>query len=361
MSQKRRITKKEKRRIRRKRVMAVFHIVLVLAVVFTAVGAIYAGRGLDIAEPASGKETRVGAESLSINDENHQRKPNVYNILVYGRDKVAYNSDTIIVVNLDAANKKINILHVPRDTVYIDDNGRSHKINYAYSSGQREGLMKEIQQLLGIRIDKYVNISTDGFRAVVDAVGGVEMDVPEDMHYIDPYQDLVIDIKAGHQVLNGEKAEGFVRYRSGYADADLGRIKAQKQFMAEFIKTLLKPSNITRLSEIAQTAFDYIGTDLTRDELIYIALQGASIGLSDATFYTIPGENYGANFAMYREEAAELMNNCFNVYTTPITPDDLETMDFKRQSEKSVTDYEGTTAAEYSGEEPENNAEDDSN
>jgi len=351
MQQRRKMSKKERRNIRRKRIKAVFHVILVLVVVFTAVGAIYSGRGLNVdIDNGDDKHGKSGVSSLSINDESSSRKPNVYNLLVYGRDKVAYNSDTIMVVNFDAANKKVSILHIPRDTVYIDDEGRSHKINYAYSSGQREGLIKEVEQLLGINIDKYVNVSTDGFRKIVDEIGGVEIDVPQDMYYEDPYQDLVIDIKAGPQVLDGAKAEGFVRFRSGYADADLGRIKAQKLFITEFINTLLKPENITRLPELTRTAFEYILTDLTVDELIYLALQASTMGLSDVTFYTVPGENYGANFAMYRNETADLMNNHFNVYTDPILPEDLETMDFEHMAAASITDHEGTTAAEYAGE-----------
>lgn len=348
-----RATAKEKRRHARKRVSAVFNIIIVIAIVISAVVAITAGRGLNITstpEPDN-TDTSPGTQ-IFIDDASADRKPGVYNILVYGRDKVNRNSDTIMVVNLDATSGKINILHVPRDTVYIDDSGRQHKINYVYATEGREGLKKELQQLLGIRIDKYCSITTDAFRELVDEIGGVEVDVAQDMQYEDPYQDLVIDIKAGRQVLNGEKAEGFVRFRSGYADADLGRIKAQKQFIAAFIKTLLKPSNIVNISDIAQIAFDQIDTDLERGEFLYLALQGATIGLSDATFYTIPGENYGANFAMYRDEAAELMNNCFNVYTTPITADDLETLDFTHQLTESVTDYQGTTAQEYDSQTP---------
>ncbi len=342
---------RDKRRHARKRVTAVFNVIIVLAIVISAIAAISAGRGLNVTTPEAPVQIDEGDPArIAIDDASANRKPGVYNILVYGRDKVAMNSDTIMVANLDATSGKINILHVPRDTVYLDDNRRQHKINYVYATKGREGLITELQQLLGIHIDKYVSITTDAFRDVVDAIGGVEVDVPQDMQYEDPYQDLVIDIKAGRQVLNGEKAEGFVRFRSGYADADLGRIKAQKQFIAAFIKTVLKPSNIVNISDIAQIAFDQIDTDLERGEFLYLALQCATIGLSDATFYTIPGENYGANFAMYRDEAAALMNDCFNVYTTPIEPDDLETLDFKHQLQESVTDYQGTTAQQYENE-----------
>ncbi|MBQ3378532.1 MAG: LCP family protein [Clostridia bacterium] len=342
---------RDKRRHARKRVTAVFNVIIVLAIVISAIAAISAGRGLNITTPEGPVQVDEGDPArISIDDASANRKPGVYNILVYGRDKVAMNSDTIMVVNLDATSGKINILHVPRDTVYLDDNNRQHKINYVYATKGREGLIAELQQLLGIHIDKYVSITTDAFREVVDTIGGVEVDVQQDMQYEDPYQDLVIDIKAGRQVLNGEKAEGFVRFRSGYADADLGRIKAQKQFIAAFIKTMLKPSNIVNVSDIAQIAFDQIDTDLERGEFLYLALQCATIGLDDATFYTIPGENYGANFAMYRDEAAALMNDCFNVYTTPIESDDLETLDFKHQLPESVTDYQGTTAQQYENE-----------
>ncbi|MBR2742710.1 MAG: LCP family protein [Clostridia bacterium] len=342
------MTPKERRRHARKRVTAVFNVIIVLAIIISAVAAISAGRGLNITKPGDNIDIEAGdGAKIALDDASADRKPGVYNILVYGRDKVAMNSDTIMVANFDATAGKINILHIPRDTVYIDDNGHQHKINYVYATEGREGLIKELQQLLGIHIDKYISITTDAFREIVDAIGGVEVDVPQDMQYEDPYQDLVIDIKAGKQVLDGEKAEGFVRFRSGYYDADLGRIKAQKQFIAAFIRTMLKPANIVKVSDIAQIAFDKIDTDLERGEFLYIALQCATIGMSDATFYTIPGENYGANFAMYRDEAAQLMNDCFNVYTTPIVPDDLETFDFKHQLTESVTDYQGTTAQEY--------------
>ena len=136
--------------------------------------------------------------------------------------------------------------------------------------------------------------------------------------------------------MDGRQSEGFVRFRSGYADADLGRIKAQKQWMSAFMDELLQPKNLTKVPELVGIVFNNIETDLTNDELLYLALQGASIGLGDATFFTIPGEEKGANFGAYKEETVTMVNQHFNVYTEDVPASKFNIQEFKRKYENCL-------------------------
>ena len=175
-----------------------------------------------------------------------------YNILAVGKDKVGLNTDTIMVAHIDTENDVLNILSVPRDTMskvkrYVK------KINAAYGVGGGKGnidnLKKELTMLLGIQIDRYVVVNLDAFEQAIDAMGGVTIDVPQDMKYKDPYQDLMINISKGPQTLNGNQAVGFVRYRHGYANGDLGRIEAQQLFIEALINQCKSPSIVNKIPE----------------------------------------------------------------------------------------------------------------
>lgn len=168
------------------------------------------------------------------------------NILVVGLDKVGNNTDVILIVNIDSKNHKINIISVPRDTrVPL---GNSHfKINAVYSYAMNKGLKKEeklisaVSDVTGIPIHHYAIIDLEGFREIIDKLGGVEFNVTRDYYYSDPAQNLYIDIKKGKQILNGKNAEGLIRYRHDYAMGDLQRISVQQEFMKALINQKLRP------------------------------------------------------------------------------------------------------------------------
>ncbi|MEG1778278.1 MAG: LCP family protein, partial [Angelakisella sp.] len=175
---------------------------------------------------ADGKAGEDDEFSLPISE---TRKSDYYTFLVCGLDQDKSRTDTIIVAAYDGKNQQINMLNIPRDT--ISDCERSiKKINSAFGSGI-EQTKEEIQNLLGIPIDRYIVVDFKGFAQLVEAIGGVDFDVPVNMNYDDPYQDLHIHLEKGMQHLNGEDALRLVRFRKanrgsggGYEEGDLGRI-----------------------------------------------------------------------------------------------------------------------------------------
>ena len=148
--------------------------------------------------------------------------------------------------------------------------------------------------MLGIQIDNYVIITIDAFRKIVDAIGGVEVDVPvlngNGLHYDDNYQDLHIHLDPGVQLLNGEQAEGLVRYRKGYAEGDVGRIKTQQLFLEAFAKKVTSPSIITKVPNIINTVLETVSTDIKLSEVSSYLPYLSSMNAEDLTFNIVPGE-----------------------------------------------------------------------
>lgn len=262
-----------------------------------------------------------------------------YNILAVGKDKVGLNTDTIMVAHIDTENDILNIMSIPRDTM---SNVKRYvkKINAAYGAGGGKGnienLKKELTMLLGIQIDRYVVVNLDAFEQAIDAMGGVTIDVPQDMKYKDPYQDLVINISAGPQTLNGNQAVGFVRFRHGYVNGDLGRIEAQQLFIEALINQCKSPSIINKIPELATIVKENMDTDMTVQEIIWFAKQGLEIDMATGVhMYILPGEakmvytgkQWLSYYIPYKNEILTLVNESFNPYDTPITASMLNVVD----------------------------------
>ncbi|OOB79926.1 MAG: hypothetical protein BEN18_02025 [Epulopiscium sp. Nuni2H_MBin001] len=238
----------------------------------------------------------------------HVEEANTINktVAVFGTDLDGYITDTILVVNINSITNKIKVVSIPRDTKVewtsaqqsALENRRgfsvsSTKINemtaYAGIDNIKDFTVKQIEMLLGIEIDNYVVVSLSAFKDVVDAVGGVEMYVPVDMYYVDSYQGLYIDLEEGLQLLDGDKAEMLVRYRS-YPTGDVQRIAVQQEFLQAFAKTVLSPSIVTKIPELVSVFFTSVRTDATIGEIFSYYDYVKGIDISDITFQTLPGE-----------------------------------------------------------------------
>ena len=144
----------------------------------------------------------------------------VYNILICGTDDDGTRTDTIIIAHLDANDHTVALLSIPRDTPVATGGGGLMKINSVYAGGGKDGMERlaaRLKDLLGFPVDGYVLVDLEAFQKTVDLVGGVEFDVPMDMNYEDPSQNLYIHLQKGLQTLDGEQAMGLVRFRKGYA------------------------------------------------------------------------------------------------------------------------------------------------
>jgi len=236
----------------------------------------------------------------------------VINTLLLGVDEA--RSDTIIVVRYNKETQQVSLISIPRDTrVNIPGYGYT-KINAAI--GKKEGIalaMKTVSNFLGIPIHHYIKVDFKGVEKIVDIMGGIKMNVPSDMDYEDPVQDLYIHIKKGIQVLNGEKALHFLRYRSGYADQDLGRIKAQQEFAKLFIDKLTSPAMIPKALDLINAMAENTKTNLEQSEIAGYALNIAKVDVGSIKMYTIPGEGGTLNGVAYflhdEQKLREMMEN----------------------------------------------------
>ena len=162
------------------------------------------------------------------------QKERVTRILLLGCDRASGLADSILLVSINEQEKNASILQIPRDT-YAEYTEKDYKkLNGTLSTLGESGAKEFFSSALGIQIHHFAVVKLDLFCKMVDAIGGVDVDVPQKMEYHDPAQNLHISLDEGRQHLDGKTAEHFVRYRAGYVNADLGRLDAQKLFLRAF-------------------------------------------------------------------------------------------------------------------------------
>lgn len=268
-------------------------------------------------------------EEPGKNDDLPKKEERV-NVLIVGVDtKDAQNTnaartDTMMLATFDPNTKNVDIISIPRDSrVVIRGHKGKDKINHAHAYGGMDLSMKAVKDLLGVPVHYYVKIDYEGLGKVVDDIGGVEIDVPMDMKYYDPYADppLKINLRKGKQVLDSNKAMQFVRFRKGYKDQDLGRINAQHTFLMALANKLLQPQTIINLPKLVKTFNTYVDTDMPVSTMVNYALQGRKIKLENINMVTIPGEPKLINGVWYyipnENEMKNMLNNIFSGIRMP--------------------------------------------
>ena len=193
-------------------------------------------------------------------------------VMIMGVDKRnddVGRSDTLMVATLDPDKNQAALLSIPRDTrVKIKGHGYD-KINAAYAYGDRKLSQQTVEGLLGIKIDHYIVIDIHGFTKIIDALGGVDIDVEKRMYYEDPWDDdggLYIDLQPGMQHMDGKTAVTYVRYRD--EEGDIGRIRRQQKFMKAVMDKLVSPAIIPRLPSMVSAMYDAVETDMSISELL---------------------------------------------------------------------------------------------
>ena len=256
-----------------------------------------------------------------------ERKPNFYTILISGSDDGNGNSDTNILLAVDAENDSIYGVSIPRDTKAVWD-GKNHKINAAFGAGGAEKLAEVIGDQLGIPVDYTVSVDLQGFVALVNAIDGVDFEVPINMNYDDPYQDLHIHFSAGMQHLTGEEAIKVVRFRhnndgSGYGSEDIGRMQTQQNFLKAVARQTLTLSNVGKVDEFVKIFQTYVETDLTLGNLAWLAKEAISIGAENISFSTLPNEWRSPYIYLDPAATLEVVNQHLNPYVEDRTMEDL--------------------------------------
>lgn len=262
-----------------------------------------------------------------------ERKEHFFTILIGGLDDENGGSDTNMLVALDAAGGSIHVMSLPRDTL-LDVDWTVKKLNNAYHHGGFDRTMEEVSRLLGIPVDCYVTVDLMAFVELVDAIKGVDFDVPVDMDYDDPAQDLHIHFKKGPQHLDGQQALEVVRWRqnndgTGYATADIGRIGTQQAFLKAVAQQTLQLSNWDKIPEMVKIFQKHVDTNLKLSNLVWIGEKALSMGSENIYFHTLPGDGAGyykggSYYVLYPEEVLELVNSYFNPYKRDLTLEDMD-------------------------------------
>lgn len=259
------------------------------------------------------------------------RRKGCCTVLLAGTDESGMRTDTMMLLYIDRPQKQIRLLSLPRDTMVNRDNPVP-KLNGAYYANGAEEvgmdyLMDYVKDLVGFRPDGYMLIDLNCFESLVNVMGGVKYDVPMDMYYNDPTQDLYIDLKQGMQHLNGEEAMWLVRFREGYVTADLQRMSVQRDFIKEALSQWKKPWKLVRLPAALPLLLDNTLTDLSWRNLSWLGYSVVLCGTGNLETDTLPGEgayvNGGAYYVEDRSAAAALINEKYNPFETEITAYDL--------------------------------------
>lgn len=245
------------------------------------------------------------------------RKDKIQDIVVAGTDEDGIRTDLILLCRYNMSDNSVTALQIPRDTRVESDTRTDKKINSAYSTAKKEEtLFDEIEGITGIRPEKYVIVSFRAFRQLIDAIGGVEVNVPMRMYYTDPIQNLTIDLYPGQQVLSGRQSEMFMRFRynndgTGYPNGDIDRIAAQKKFYEAALKKLLSGSSILKAPKILGIVTDNVKTDFTGEDVMKYISKIPSFKMDKIKILALPGEGAygddGVSYFFHNEKETELL------------------------------------------------------
>ncbi len=235
------------------------------------------------------------------------------NFLVLGRDDASGLCDMMMLASYNITEGSMNVVQIPRDTYAEFTSGSYKKINGAVAAlGSERALCDFLSDALCVPIDHYVSFDLKALCKLVDVLGGVEVDVPFDMDYDDPAQGLSIHIKAGKQLLDGKRAEQFVRYRSGYLEGDVGRMDAQKLFLSSLFKKIRSDASILTIASLAATLADDIDTDASISNIVTLARKALVLSAEKIRFVTLAGEGAVAEksgasyYVISRDSAIEI-------------------------------------------------------
>ncbi len=288
-----------------------------------------------------GNEIEVEIPGLSAD-----RKDQFYTFLLVGQDTGGGGlTDTMMLAAYDVPNQTLHVMSLPRDT-YVNYNGSKVLLNSVFNragAGEKgiEALKQEVSELTGVLPDFYVIVQWEAVGELVDAIGAVTFEVPLDMSYEDPTQDLYIHLDAGLQEIDGDKAMQLLRWRKnnkivngklviygGYPTGDLGRIETQQAFLTTVLEKCLQPTVLLpNLMEYITIFQKNVVTDLSIPEMAYFGKSAAGgLDMSQVEFVTMPYKDAGdgAHLLPLGSEIVELVNNGFNPYDTEITLKDLD-------------------------------------
>ena len=287
------------------------------------------------------EETGVAAVAPE-NAANH--RDGVYTFLISGIDVVGYHNDTNLVGMFDTVAGKLNIVSLPRDML-VNVNLNIKKINQPYAAAKNnsqdatQALLDTVADVLGYQVDMYAFVNIEAAADIVDAIGGVNFNIPFDMDWDAPDQDLYIHIKAGPQTLNGENFVNAMRFRMSndgshsYAGGDIERIEFQQQLLMALAQQLLQIGNVLNIGEIYSAVMDNTETNVSLGNIAYLLEQFMKLDSEDITFQTIPnrmdGMINGLNYVMpIIDEWLVMLNDYLNPFDQEITESNINMISY---------------------------------
>lgn len=284
------------------------------------------------------------------------------NVLILGESGIPGEdyklTDSIMVASYNPQTQQASLLSIPRDT-YVGKKDKntatsnylaSYKINTVYRNGTNiPETIECVNNITGLNLDKYLLIDTDAIIEVVDAIGGVTFDVPIDMDYDDLAQDLHIHLKAGEQLIDGEKAEQLLRFRhnndgtsypSEYGDNDIGRMRTQREFIQVTAKQLLRVENVTKVLNLMDIVFKNVKTNLDMETLKYYIPYIFKFNTSNIVSDTLPGTPEKCNgIWIYTANKTQTKQVIEDLFTDKIVEEEKN----EESTSTNTTDGENTT------------------
>lgn len=231
------------------------------------------------------------------------------NIVVFGTDDSGLRSDTIMLFSISEKEENINVISIPRD-LKVKIGGGFQKINTALAIGKENLAVQTVKDVTGVPVHDYITVNFRAVKDVINALGGVDFYVPQNMHYEDPYQDLYIHLNKGQQHLDGNKALQLLRFRS-YPMADIQRTQVQRDFIQAVIDQKLTVANVGKIPEIYDAVSKNIRSSMSLAELTGYA--STIMGMKELKFNSFPCPYYlnGDFVQLDYEEATEIFNRNF--------------------------------------------------
>ena len=341
-------TEKKKKRI-------FLRVVLILLLIILVAGSVFAYKVYKNGGGIQGVlKTSLGHDENTVNN-----LEKLY-CLILGQSENL--TDTIMLASYDPKTQEAALLSIPRDTFIGDDINYTtdmDKINAVYQTGV-ENVLEDVRNITGINVQYYLKVDTKALRTLVDEIGGVYFEVPMDMHYTDKRQNLYIDLKAGYQLLDGDKAEQVVRFRHNsdgttypyeYGGEDLGRMRTQRAFLTALLEQTIQNMSVEMIFDFLDIAKQYVETNLDfnaiKDYVPYII----DFKMENLKTATLPGEAQQAPngvwiYLPFDDEVEEKVNELF--YGVTSSDEELEgnTIDGNSISSEEISSESDTIRVE---------------
>ncbi|MEQ0487598.1 LCP family protein [Anaerococcus murdochii] len=221
-------------------------------------------------------------------------------------EETGTRTDTLMLIRADSKNNTVDMISIPRDS-YVSINGKMDKINAAHSYGGIDLTMSVVRDFLGINLDKYMVISFEAVIEGIDALGGMDVDVSQDVAG-------AMGINPGIHTMSGDEVLKYVRFRKGYQNADLGRINTQQDFLKQFIKEATKPTNLPKLPKVYAAMKPYIKTNMNIKDLSSLAMKFKFVDSSNLNSVRLEGEGFNMGGISYYKIYPESIENIRSTY-----------------------------------------------